>query len=103
MAGKKGMKHYSIEFRQKIVDLHLKVGISVSQLSEEYSLNPSQIKFWCKWFKQYGVPKQLTGKKRGRPTNKEETLEQEVKRLRMENEVLKKYHELLFEEMSKRK
>ncbi len=31
----------------------------------------------------------MTGKKRGRPTNKEETLEQEVKRLRMENEVLK--------------
>lgn len=103
MAGKKGMKHYSIEFRQKIVDLHLKEGVSVSQLSEEYCLNPSQIHFLCQRFRKYGTPKQLTGKKRGRPTNKEETLEQEVQRLRMENEVLKKYHELLFEEMSKRK
>lgn len=102
MAGSKGMKHYPIEFRQMVVNERLK-GVSLFVLEKKFNVGQSQIVNWVKWFKQYGSPKQVTGKKRGRPSHKEETLEEEVKRLRMENEVLKKYHELLLEEMSKKK
>lgn len=102
MAGIKGMKRYSIVFRQMVVDERLK-GETLSVLEKKYNVGPDQIVNWVKWFKQYGTPKQITGKRRGRPSHKEETLEEEVKRLRMENEVLKKYRELLYEEMSKKK
>jgi len=103
MAGKKGMTHYSLEFRQKIVDEHTKQGYTINFLTQKYSLNPSQVKAWCRWQKQYGIPKQVTGKTKGRPKIRYESLEEEIRHLRMENAVLKKYHELLLEEETKRK
>lgn len=104
MAGKKGMKAYSLEFRQEVVNKHLDEGISTSQLCREYGLCETQIKLWCRWWRQYGLPKQLTGKTKGRPkATGEETLEQKVKRLEMENALLKKFNELLMEEETKRK
>lgn len=102
MAGQKGMKHYPLEFRQKIVDLHISKGLSLSQLAQDYNIARDRVALWCRWQKQYGVPKQITGKKKGRPKIRTETLEEEVKRLRMENEVLKKFHELLMEETKRR-
>jgi transposase-like protein len=87
------------------VDKHLKDGITVPQLCEQYGLHETQVKDWCRWQRQYGLPKQLTGKKRSRPRTVigEETLEQKVKRLEMENALLKKFNELLMEEETKRK
>jgi transposase-like protein len=103
MAGKKGMKHYPLEFRQIIVDEHMNKGYTINFLTQKYSLSPSQVKAWCRWQKKYGIPKQVTGKTRGRPKICYESVEEELKRLRMENTVLKKYHELLLEEETKRK
>jgi len=105
MAGKKGMTHYPLEIRREVVRKHLDEGIATPQLCSEYGLHKSQITDWCKWYRQYGVPMQLTGKKRGRPKTVvgEETLEQKVKRLEMENTLLKKFNELLLEEETKRK
>ncbi len=98
MAGKKGMKHYPLEFRQMIVDLHLQNGHSKKWISREYGVHNRQILNWVRWYEQYGAPKQITGKARGRPKTSGESLEEENKRLRMENELLKKFHELLKEE-----
>lgn len=104
MAGKKGMTHYPLEFRQEIVRKRFEVGNSITQLCNEYGLNHTQVEAWCRWQRQYGIPKQLTGKKRGRPRiSGDETLEQKVKRLEMENALLKKFNELLMEEETKRK
>ena len=103
MAGKKGMSWYSLEFREKIL-AERELGVSFSMLSKQYNINERVLKRWAKWKRENGKPKQVTGKIRtGRPKNKPETLEEEVKRLRMENEVLKKFHELLMEEETKRK
>lgn len=103
MAGKKGMAWYTIEFREKLLTEH-EQGVSFSMLSKQYNINERVIKRWSKWKRENGIPKQVTGRvRKGRPRAKPETLEEEVKRLRMENEVLKKFHELLMEEETKRK
>jgi len=100
MAGKKGMKHYSLEIRQEVVDKHLREGVSTWVLCKQYGIDSTQVQNWCRWQREYEMPKQLTGKKRGRPRTSggEETLEQKIKRLEMENELLKKFNELLREE-----
>jgi len=83
-----------------IVDLHLKEGHSKNWLSKEYGIRSrTQIQDWCRWYEQFGIPEQMTGKVRcGRRKASGEDLEEENKRLRMENELLKKFHELLKEE-----
>ena len=98
----KGMKHYPIEFRQKVVKEHLEDGYSISYLCKEYSIHKKQINNWCKWTRMYGVPKQLTGKKRGRPLIGVETDAAKIARLEMENALLKKFHELLREETERK-
>lgn len=102
MAGKKGMKHYPIELREKLVQLRLSGEKSLTQLTKEFSIDKTQILDWCKWKEQYGIPRQLTGKKKGRVRHTVETLEEKVKRLEMENTLLKKFHELLEEEHKKK-
>ena len=98
MAGKKGMKHYSLEFRRKIADLHFN-GTTFRQIEFEYGVSETQTKLWCKWIRENGEPRQITGKKkRGRPKHSEENTEEKIKRLEMENTLLKKFHELLREE-----
>jgi len=104
MAGKKGMRRYPMWLRQEVVRKRVKEGQMTLQLCEEYGISATQVKNWCQWQRQYGEPKQNTGKRIGRPREgTEETLEQKVKRLEMENALLKKYHELLMEEETKRK
>lgn len=103
MAGIKGMTHYPLDFRQKIVNLHINEGFSLERLSLDYELNRSQVLSWCRWQRQYGLPKQMTGKKRGRPKVNPDSLEERLKFLEMENALLKKFNELLMEEETKRK
>jgi len=103
MAGKKGMTHYPLEFREKIVKLHIVDGFSYAQTTQKFGLHETQIKDWCRWKRQYGIPKQMTGKKKGRPKALPDSLEERVKYLEMENTLLKKFNELLMEEETKRK
>jgi transposase len=105
MAGKKGMQHYPLWFRQEVVDKHIKEGVSMTQLYDQYGVDTRQIRRWCAWYRQNGVPKQMTGKRQGRPRSSDgtESLEQKVKRLEMENVLLKKLNELLMEEETKQK
>ncbi len=103
MAGKKGMSWYSTEFRENVLSEH-EFGISFSMLSKKYNVDERVLKRWSKWKRENGSPKQVSGKiRKGRPRAKPESIEEEVKRLRMENEVLKKFHELLMEEETNRK
>ena len=103
MAGSKGMKHYPLDFRQMIVNLHFNVGIPLNQLALDYNLNRTQVTDWCRWQKLYGIPKQMTGKRKGKVKARPDSLEERVKFLEMENALLKKLNELLMEEETKRK
>ena len=97
MAGKKGMRHCPIEIRKMIV-AERQSGSTMKELCEKYQVIERQIRKWCEWTREYGIPKQLTGKRRGRQKAGEEAAEQKIKRLEMENALLKKFHELLREE-----
>jgi transposase len=103
MAGKKGMRHYPLELREEAARLHIEEGITLKELAIRYGTDISRIKKWCKWKRERGTCLQTDhSAKRGRPTQTEESLEQKVKRLEMENALLKKFHELLWEERKRK-
>lgn len=93
---KKRKKHemYEIGYREEIVKEH-EGGKGYKTIARERGIGLRSIKQWCKWKKEYGVAKQVTGKQLGRPKKIGETIEEEVERLRMEIELLKKVRELL--------
>lgn len=104
MAGTKGMKHYSIEFREVVAKERLETGASIPFLQQKYGIpSQAQIVNWTKWYQENNTPKQMTGKKKGRPKINHESLEERLKFLEMENVLLKKFNELLMEEETKRK
>ena len=68
MAGKKGMKHYPLEFREKVAKERMETNITFQELKDKYDISSlAQVFNWCKWYEENGVCKQVTGKKRGRP------------------------------------
>ena len=102
MSGKKGMKHYSKETKLEAVRLFLEVGLTRAEVAEQLGLRrASAVKRWVKQFRQAGPA--AFDKPKGRPRKRAESLEEEVKRLRMENDLLKKFHaELRKEELARR-
>ena len=99
MAGKKGMRKYSLEFREKVARERLEEGATLPYLQEKYNIpSQAQIVNWTKWFRENGTAKQVTGKRRGRPKVDPESMEERLKFLEMENALLKKLNELLTEE-----
>lgn len=68
MAGRKGMKHYALEFREKVVKDKIESNATLLEIQQKYGIaSQAQVYNWCKWYEEYGVCKQVTGKKRGRP------------------------------------
>lgn len=102
----KWMKEYSNEFKLKVIKEALQ-GYSSAYLAEKYKIrNASLIRQWKNNYLKNGEQSIKHMKKQGSgrvKINKTETLEEKVKRLEMENAVLKKYHELLMEEETRRK
>lgn len=92
MSGKKGMNHYSTEFKLAAVQRSLEGGKTRRQIAEEMGItNGDSIKGWVRQYRTEKDP--FTPKPHGRRKKvpgQKETLEEEVKRLRMENALLKK-------------
>jgi transposase len=89
MSGKKGMPRYSDETKGKIIDAYNK-GASVNGLSQEYGVSRYAIQSWC------GLRKEVTLRHaaplpKGRPKECQESQEQIIKRLRMENELMRNF------------
>ena len=89
MGNKKGQKHYPEHIRQIIVAEQRK-GKSVCSLSAKYGVSRYTIQSWCGLRPEVNR-RQMAPLKRGRPTNKPEDLEKKVKRLEMENELLRNF------------
>ncbi len=90
MTGKKGQVHYSIETKLEAVRLHEEEGFSQSKITEKLKIrDPDRVQVWLRQYRKEGKAAFL--KKKGRPRKKQD-LEAEVKRLRMENDLLKKFH-----------
>ena len=89
MGNRKGQKRYPEHIRQIIVAEQRK-GKSVCSLSAKYGVSRYTIQSWCGLRPEVNK-RQMAPLKRGRPTNKPEDLEKKVKRLEMENELLRNF------------
>jgi len=101
MSGKKGMKEYPLSVKVQAVRMFLEEGKTKAEIREILGLTEGRVKVWVRRYRDEGeVGLQ---KKRGRPQKRVESVEAELSRLRMENELLKKFHaELRKDELAKR-
>lgn len=99
MAGKQGMKWYSLETKREAIRLHEEEGKSYEEIAKLLDIKHRQRV--GKWVREYRKAGEGT-KKRGRPP-KRENVEAYIARLEMENDLLKKFHaELRKLELAKR-
>jgi transposase len=93
MTGKKGSVHYPIETKLEAVRLFLEEGKTRAEVTQILSLrSPGRVE---KWVRQFRRDPEVFTKPKGRPRKepgKLESPEEELKRLRMENDLLKKFH-----------
>ncbi|MCP4143033.1 MAG: transposase [Chloroflexi bacterium] len=91
MAGKKGMKHYSVETKLDAVRMFFEGGMTRAEITKALGLRSAgRVKAWTRQYRQEGAAAFL--KPVGRPPKVIENENEELARLRMENTLLKKYH-----------
>jgi transposase-like protein len=90
MSGRKGMLHYRLEIKQEAVRLELEEHLTYAAVAARLEIRKAErIEAWVRMYRREG---ELSFHKPiGRPV-KTESEEREVKRLRMENALLKKFH-----------
>lgn len=89
MSGKKGMPRYSKETKELVVKAYQK-GISIRELTRQYGISRYAIQSWCGLRKEVEL-RHAAPLPKGRPTSRPESQEQTIKRLRMENELLRNF------------
>lgn len=87
MAGKKGMKKYPKETREKIVK-EFQEGKSQAQLSREYGISRCSIQRWIGTISKNNTLPKFRGRK---PAKTLQEYKYENKRLKMENELLRDF------------
>ena len=90
MSGRKGMLHYRVEIKQEAVRRVLEEHLTYATVAAQLEIRKAErIEAWVRMYRREG---ELSFHKPiGRPL-KTESEEREVKRLRMENALLKKFH-----------
>ena len=89
MGNRKGQKQYSKSIKEQIRKEYSE-GASQCSLSKNYGISRYTIQSWCGLRSEVNLRK-ISPLKKGRPTNKPEDLEKKVKRLEMENELLRNF------------
>jgi transposase-like protein len=90
MSGQKGMLHYTVETKQEAIRLVEKEHMTYAAVADKLNIRKAdRIKAWVRMYRREG--ELSLHKPIGRPV-KAESEEREVKRLRMENALLKKFH-----------
>jgi len=91
MTGKKGQIHYPLDTKLEAIRLFEEEGLTQAEIVARLGIrDPKRVKVWLHQYRKEGKAGLM--KPKGRPRKKEEDLEAEVKRLRMENDLLKKLH-----------
>jgi transposase-like protein len=95
MSGRKGMVHYKVETKQEAVRLVLEEHLTYAAVAVRLEIRKSErIEVWVGMYREEGEAS--FHKPIGRPL-KSQAEERELKRLRMENALLKKFHSELRE------
>ena len=90
MSGRKGMRQYSLEVKREAVRLVEEEKLSYGEVAKRLEIRKAErIERWVAMYRKEG---ELSfHKAKGRP-RKQEDEQSELKRLRMENALLKKFH-----------
>jgi transposase-like protein len=101
MTGKKGMRQYPVALKLEAMRLYYEEGKTRAEITQLLEIgNPYAVKEWGKLYRREGVS--ALKKTKGRPCQSENE-QTELERLRMENDLLKKFHtELRKEALAKR-
>ena len=94
MGNKKGRTAYPENFKTLVIEAH-QSGESYESIARRFKISAYSAKSWCGSRPEVNRRK-IAPLKRGRPTNRPEELEQKVKRLEMENELLRNFLQELF-------
>lgn len=90
MSGKQGMKKYPAETKLEAVRLFHEEGKTQAEITQLLKVrDPQRVKAWLKQYRREGTAG--LSKAQGRPRKRAESPEEELKRLRMENDLLKKF------------
>ena len=89
MGNRKGQKQYSESIKEQIRKEYNE-GASQRSLNKKYGISRYTIQSWCGLRNEVNRRK-IAPLKKGRPANKPEDLEKKVKRLEMENELLRNF------------
>lgn len=89
MSGKKGMPKYTDETKGMIIEAYRR-GTAVRELSRQYGISRYAIQSWCGLRKEVEI-RHIAPLLKGRPRTRPESQEQTIKRLRMENELLRSF------------
>ena len=89
MSGKKGMPRYSEETKETVIRAY-RQGVSINSLSKTYGISRYAIQSWCGLRKEVEL-RHAAPLPKGRPKMKPETQAQIIKRLTMENELLRNF------------
>ncbi len=89
MGNRKGQKQYPDSVKEMIREEYAK-GKSTHELEREYGISRYSVASWCGLRPEVNMRK-VAPLKRGRPSDKPEDLESKVRRLEMENELLRNF------------
>ena len=89
MGNRKGQKQYSESIKEQIRKEYNE-GASQRSLNKKYGISRYTIQSWCGLRNEVNLRK-IAPLKKGRPANNPEDLEKKVKRLEMENELLRNF------------
>lgn len=89
-------KTYSAEYKLLAVKRYIEDGMSYRRVAEEFQIHEQMIMRWCKKYRELGVNGleeqrgSYKGPSKGRPRTKELSKDDEILKLKAENEYLKK-------------
>lgn len=89
MSGKRGMLHYTEEMKEQVREEYAK-RTSIHELSRKYGVSRWSIHCWCGLSEKVNL-KQAAPLRKGRPRKSLENPEQLIRRLQMENELLRNF------------
>lgn len=89
MAGKKGMKHYPESLKEQIRQ-EFRQGASLHGLQRKYGVSYWSVHCWCGLSEKVAM-RQIAPLPKGRPRKTAQSQEQLIKRLKMENELLRNF------------
>lgn len=89
MARRKGSKDYPLDLKLEAIRLREEEGLLYHEITEKLEIrDPDRVRSWMKIYRKEGG-KGLKKPRKGRPKKDKDSLEERIRRLEMENTILK--------------